>query len=76
MSDRIPRDRQGRWHGRRELGSRGPTRMPAHPRMPLPEEVAAPEGFGRQPSDDGVDGRDGASSPPPGCPNPPADPAE
>ncbi|MFI2609500.1 hypothetical protein [Kitasatospora sp. NPDC018619] len=60
MSDRIPRERQGRWHDRRGFGSRGPAKGAAHPSMPLPDASA------QQPSDDGTTGLgspDGHSGP-------------
>lgn len=58
MSGRIPRDRQGGWRGQRGRGSRGPARGPSHPPMPLPDEVVLPEESGREPSEDGNDGRE------------------
>lgn len=62
VSDRIPPDRQGRWRGQRGLGSRGPTRVPTHPAVPMPEEGAAVSGEpGPEPSRDGDGDGDGGA---------------
>ncbi|MGW7443484.1 hypothetical protein [Kitasatospora sp. NPDC054795] len=73
MSDRIPRDRQGQWRRQRGLGSRGPTRVPTHPPLPLPDGIAAPEESEQRPSGKGT-GRLG--EPLPDGPTPPADPPQ
>ncbi|MEU3559812.1 hypothetical protein [Kitasatospora sp. NPDC006786] len=77
MSDRIPCDRQGQWRKQRGLGSRGPTRVPAHPPMPLPmplpDGIAAPEESEQRPSGKGT-GRLGEPPPDGPTPTPPADP--
>ncbi|GAA2119554.1 hypothetical protein GCM10009759_67710 [Kitasatospora saccharophila] len=82
VSDRIPPERSGGWHGARGGGSRGPTRTAAARReelrtLPDPGDPGDPtEGKEQQmpqkePSGSGNKGMGGAPPPPPGPRNPP-----